>query len=155
MSPREGDTIHGGTLFTPTAVIRAENYTLLRGLVSPTLPKDKTFDELEAVLNAHFEPKALVTAEQFHFYRRDQGAEETIANFVAPLRKLAARCKFPDTFLNEALRDRLVCGLRDEATQKRLLSEADLTLDSAIQLAQSLGNRSRSSRSLRHSHYVT
>ena len=32
----------------------------------------------------------------------------------------------------------MVCGLRDEATQKRLLSEADLTLDSAIQLAQSL-----------------
>ena len=70
-------------------VIGAENYTLLRGLVSPTLPKDKTFDELEAVLKAHFEPKALVIAERFRFYRRDQGAEESIANFVAPLRKFA------------------------------------------------------------------
>ena len=113
-------------------VIGAETYTLLRGQVSPILPKDKTLEELETVLKAHFEPKSLVIAERFRFYRRSQTAEETTAQFVAAMRKLAASCQFGD-FL---LRDQLVCRLKDEATQTRLLSEANLTLDSAIELAQ-------------------
>ena len=118
-------------------VIGAENYTLLRGLVAPTLPKDKTYAELKQVLKGHFEPKAVVIAERFRFYRRNQEAEETIAEFVATLRKLAAECKF-ENFLEQALRDRLVCGLRDETIQRRLLSEADLTLENAIRIAQSM-----------------
>ena len=36
------------------------------------------------------------------------------------------------------MRDRLVCGLRDEAYQKRLLSERELTLDKALQISQSM-----------------
>lgn len=36
------------------------------------------------------------------------------------------------------MRDRLVCGLRSESTQKRLLSEADLTLARAVEIAQSM-----------------
>ena len=36
----------------------------------------------------------------------------------------------------EALRDRFVCGVRSESIQKRLLSEADLTISKAIELAQ-------------------
>ena len=35
------------------------------------------------------------------------------------------------------MRDRLVCGLRDEDTQKRLLSEEDLTFVCAMEMAQS------------------
>ena len=38
----------------------------------------------------------------------------------------------------EALRDHLVCGLRSESTQKRLLSEADLMLTQAVKIAQSM-----------------
>ena len=34
------------------------------------------------------------------------------------------------------MRDRLVCGLRDEDTQKRLLSEEDLTFARATEIAQ-------------------
>ena len=34
------------------------------------------------------------------------------------------------------MRDRLVCGLRDEDTQKRLLSEEDLTFACATEIAQ-------------------
>ena len=48
------------------------NYSLLRSLLSPTLPKDKTFDELVQTLGDHFEPKPVVIAERFHFHRRNQ-----------------------------------------------------------------------------------
>ena len=39
--------------------------------------------------------------------------------------------------MNEAMRDRPVCGLRDEDTQKRLLSEEDLTFARSTEIAQS------------------
>lgn len=42
--------------------------------------------------------------------------------FVAALHKLAEHCEFGDV-LNDSLRDRLVCGLRNEAIQKKLLTE--------------------------------
>ena len=56
---------------------------------------------------------------------------------MAELRRLATHCDFGD-YLQQALRDRLVCGIRHENTQKRLLSEADLTLSRAIDIARSI-----------------
>ena len=44
------------------------SYWLVRSLVAPVSPKDKTFDELAAVLPAHFEPKPNVIAERFRFH---------------------------------------------------------------------------------------
>ena len=57
--------------------------------------------------------------------------------YVAELRRLATTCDFGE-YLDQALRDRLVCGLRSEATQKSLLSEADLDLARAVKVAQSM-----------------
>lgn len=39
--------------------------------------------------------------------------------------KLAASCKF-DKFLDEALRDRFLCGLKSAAIQNKLLAEGVL-----------------------------
>ena len=50
------------------------------------------------------------------------------------LRHLARTCDFGQ-FLEEALRDRLVCGLNSGSIQKKLLSENDLTLQRAIDIA--------------------
>ena len=60
-----------------------------------------------------------------------------MAMYVAELRRLATHCAF-EAYLEEALRDRLVCDLRSESTQKRLLSEANLTLPRAVEVAQSM-----------------
>ena len=90
-------------------------------------------DEIVAVLTKHFEPTRSVIAECFHFRRRSQTANETIAEYVAALRRAALYCDF-GAFLEDALRDRLVGGLRNEAMQKRLLSEKNLTLNKAVEL---------------------
>jgi len=50
---------------------------------------------------------------------------------VAELRRLAFNFEFGN-FLDEALCDCLVCGIRDEAAQHRSLAEADLTLVRAM-----------------------
>ena len=76
-------------------------------------------------------------AERFHFHRRNQAPEESVADFLAQLRRLATFCEFGD-HLNEALRDRFVCGLKSEVMQKRLLSEVDLTLKRAVEIAQGI-----------------
>ena len=55
--------------------------------------------------------------------------------FVSQLHSLSENCGFGDT-LEDMLRDRLVCGIRDNAIQKRLLSEHDLNFAKAVQLAQ-------------------
>ena len=36
------------------------------------------------------------------------------------------------------LRDRLVCGIHDQRTQRRLLAETDLTLHKAFEVAQAI-----------------
>ena len=53
---------------TLLTLIGPESYQILRSLLSPALPKDKTFEELVTVLKGHFEPRALIIAERFRFY---------------------------------------------------------------------------------------
>ena len=98
----------------------------------------------------YHEPKKVVMAARFTFHQRLQQPGESVAMYLAELRKLAVPCEFGES-LDEALRDRLVCGLRDEAYQKRLLSECELTLDKALQIAQSLETADVNARALRGS----
>ena len=119
------------------SVIGSKTYSLICDLVAPAHPKQKTFTNLVDVLKKHFEPKPLVIAERFTFHRRNQGLNELILEYLAELRRLATHCEFED-YLNQALRDRLVCGLRSENIQKRLLSEANPTLARAVELAHGM-----------------
>ena len=102
------------------SVIGGKTYSLLRDLLAPEKPQDKSLSVLFKKLKEHYEPKPLVIAERFYFHRRDQGANESIAEYIAELRRLATNCEFGE-YLNDALRDRLVCGLRNTGIQKRLL----------------------------------
>ena len=86
------------------------------------------------MLLAHFRPKPLLIVEQFRFYQRNQAAGESVHDFLADLRHLAITCEFED-FLNQALCDRFVCGLRAEGMQKRLLTKPDLNIARALELA--------------------
>ena len=117
--------------------IGGKTYALLSNLLAPQKPSTKSFNELSTILKDHFKPKPVIIAERFHFHRRNQAAGETVAEYLAELRRLATHCEFKD-YLSEALRDRLVCGLRSESIQKNLLACADLMLAKAIEVAQSM-----------------
>ena len=56
-------------------------------------------------------------AEWFKFYRRDQLEGKSIVQFVLELKRLSFKCEF-GLFLEEAMHDRLVCGLRNVHFQK-------------------------------------
>ena len=131
-------------------LLGAKNYSLLRNLVAPENPKDKTYNELVEKLKAHFEPKPLVIAERFNFYRRVQASGESVADFVAALRQLARKCEF-GTFLDQAIRDKLVCGLRSESIQRKLLTEEGLTTSRAVEIAQGMESATTKAREIKES----
>ena len=60
-----------------------------------------------------------------------------MADFVTELHALAEFCNYDET-LNNMLRDRIVCGVRDEHIQRCLLAEGNLTLQKALDIAQSM-----------------
>lgn len=94
-------------------VIGVKAYALLSDLLAPDKPATKSYTELVEVLKTHLKPKRLVLAERFRFHQRMQEEGETVAAYMAALRRLADKCEY-GTHLSQALRDRLVCGLRDE-----------------------------------------
>ena len=133
------------------STVGARHYDLLREKLAPVLPKSKPLDDLKEILRGYYEPKRLEIAERFVFYRRTQGPTESVSEYLAELRKCIVHYKFHADRVDEVLRDQLVCGLRNETVQKNLLSEDKLTLDKALQLAQSMEAADLSSKSLKDS----
>ena len=120
-------------------------YGVLRNLLSPNKPQDKTFDELKKELKGHYAPEHSEIAERFRFHKRNQLSTESLSQYVAELKKLASSCNFGN-YLDDALRDRFVCGIAHEGIQKRLLAthsdssapDTKLTFKKAFDIAQSV-----------------
>ena len=68
-------------------------------------------------MEKYLKPKPLVITERYKFHKRNQKDGETVALYLAELKRLGERCKFGE-FLEDALHDRLVCGLRSKAIQR-------------------------------------
>jgi len=66
------------------------------------------------------------------FWTASQEENESVSDFVVPLKKLASTCSF-GAFLEEALRNRLMSGLHSKMskTQRHLLEVRELTFTAA------------------------
>ena len=124
-------------LFLILTLMGASTLKLLSNLIAPHEPGEISYTQVVEKLTSHFKPKTLKISKHFRFYKRNQSRGESVANYLAELRRLALTCEFGN-FLDEALCDKFVCGLIDEAIQRRLLAEADLTLTKALTLAQAM-----------------
>eukprot|EP00731_Ephydatia_muelleri_P012303 Em0006g1197a len=113
----------------------ASTYQLIRSLVAPSKPTDKALDELYGIVKEHLAPAPSSIMQRYTFNARSQKEGESGAEFVAELRRIAQHCEF-GTVLEDLLRDRLVCGLRDDRAQRRLLAESKLTFAKAFEIAQ-------------------
>ena len=132
------------------SVVGATTYRLLRNLCTPDKPGDKTYEELVQKLTVHYKPTPSETMERFKFHSRFRKQGESVATFISQLRALAEYCNFGET-LEPMLRDRLVCGIGDDATQKRLLAEPVLTYKKATELALSMERAVKNVRELKQS----
>ena len=79
-------------------------------------------------------PNPSPIVKRFEFNSRCQKEGESIAVFVAELRKIAEHCEFVPV-LSDMLRDRLVCGTRVKTIQRRFLVEPALTFEKALDTA--------------------
>ncbi|XP_049523897.1 uncharacterized protein LOC119454128 [Dermacentor silvarum] len=123
-------------------------YKTLKDLLLPATPAEKSLEDLVKVLSDHYEPASRIIAERFRFNRRYQAEGETVATFAVALKHLAAKCKY-GTFLDDALRDRFVAGLRNPAIQTGLLKKKELSFESACDFAKSVEMAEQESRGFR------
>ena len=118
-------------------VIGSSSYKLLRSLISPQKPGDKTLEELITVLQRHHSPTPSEIVQRYRFNTHYRQQAETIATFVSELRSIAEFCNYGES-LNDMLRDRLVCGINDSAIQRRLLAEDKLSFTKAMEISQGM-----------------
>ena len=90
--------------------------------------------------------------ERYHFHKCDLAAGETIAEYEAALQNLATHCEF-EGYLEQALHDRFVCGIRNEAICRRLLAEKELKLSKALEQALSMEAAEKNARFVKGSKY--
>ena len=77
------------------------------------------------------------TFERYTFNSRNQEENESIDAYVTALRTLSKTCNFCDCMHNSIIRDRIVLGMKDKRTRKRLLRERKLTMKTCTDLCES------------------
>ena len=130
--------------------VGSKTYGLLRSLVAPKKPADKSFDDLVKTMKDHQNPKPSEIVQRFKFHTCVRKSNQTVGVFVAELRRLSEHCNFGDK-LEDALRDRIVCGIQDERIQRRLLAETTLTFTKALEIAQSMETAAKNTADLQGS----
>ena len=68
------------------------------------------------------------TYERYVFNKRDQQQDESFDSYLSALRSLIKTCNF-GTLQDDLLRDRVVLGIRENSTRKKVLAESKLTLE--------------------------
>lgn len=122
-------------------VIGSETYSVLRALLSPSKPSETEYGAIIACLKAHFEPGVSPIVARYQFHNCCRAPSESASAFLKRLREASGPCDFGAT-LDEAIRDRLVCGINNAAMTRRLLGESSLTLKSATDIVLAMESAS-------------
>lgn len=75
-------------------VVGPEAYEVLKSLVVPASPGEKSYAVLKRLLIEHYSPKSSVIAERCKFNRRVQDEHESVEDFIVELKHLARKCDF-------------------------------------------------------------
>ena len=103
-------------------------------------PDDKF--KLKLVLDKfqqHIEPQVNSYLARYNFHKSRQTADESVDEFVARLRVLAAKCKFADVGETHVrLIEQIIVGTKHVAVQEKLLEKGDAlsSLDAALDIAR-------------------
>ena len=111
-------------------------FKLLKSLVAPTKPGEKTYEQLCEALTKHFQPMINRTAERYRFHTRVQRSSESINDYLAALKQLSLNCNFEQD-LEQQLCDVFIRGMYKKETRTRLISQPDITLAKAVKMATS------------------
>ena len=129
----------------------ATTYKLIRCLTAPKKPSEVSIAELMKLAASHFHPQPSLAIQHFRFNSRMHQAGKSVAVYLAKLKRSFEHCKFGNT-LEDTLRDRIVYGIQDQRTQRRLLAEHELTLKKAFEVAQAIESADTQVQELQHPH---
>ena len=117
-------------------IVGPKTYGLLKNLILPKTPESATYTEAVKAIKEHYKPQKNPIYERFVFYKRNQKSGESIADYVASIKALAATCEFGSN-LEEMLRDRFIQGIANGETQHYLLTDATMDFTRAVSIAKS------------------
>ena len=92
------------------------------------------------------------TLERYRFGNRSQAEGEDFSRYLSELRRLMKSCGYCQDCEPSILRDRIIIGIRDEATRDELLKVSDLTLQRCVELCEAGQAASAHKSSLRSEH---
>lgn len=104
-------------------------------LLSLTDAEKNNPDDIISKMDDYFIPKTNLSVACHRFNTRIQLDNENFDSFLNELRKLAADCDF-GTLQDRLIKDRIVCGIKDQRVKDRLLREADLTLTNTVNICK-------------------
>ena len=130
--------------------IGSATYGVLKALLSPELPQDLSYEELIETLTRYYVVKKSIVVARYEFYNCTQKENQNVKDFVVEIKRKAALCNF-GTSLNEALRDRLLCGLiGDELVQVLLAVGDSLSFDEAVKIAAAHESADKETKKIKH-----
>nr|KAG5710284.1 hypothetical protein BaRGS_009000 [Batillaria attramentaria] len=113
-------------------------YKQLANLAAQQNPKTDinslTMDQIVEFMKEQFDPKLFIVRERFKFWSNmERKPGETLQELAARIRQDAATCDFPSILdpQDEALRQRFICSVNNEAVLKALFKVKDTELDFA------------------------
>ena len=92
-------------------------------------------DILFLKFDEYCKPRKNLKIDRHRFLTRDQLPNESVDQYVTELRTLAASCEWGD-LKDDLICSRIVSGIQSKTVRERLLREADLKLDKAIELSK-------------------
>jgi len=103
-------------------------FDLLTSLASPKQISALKLKDIYEMLTSHFSlgPSVIAAFNQFH--KRDQQSGETVSSSFGP------DCQF-GAALDRMLRDRFVCGMKEDGLQRAFLAETELYIKCAVNRA--------------------
>ena len=110
-------------------LLSAEVYSILTSLCLPAKVADKKLSEICDLLRKYFQPALSQVSATFNFHQLKQKENESTADFIIRLKRLAVRCEFAD-HLDRALRDQFIAGLSSSSTRNFLLTKEDTSAQS-------------------------
>ena len=117
------------------ACLGTEAFEVCQAMPFDTEADRQDIDKLIEAFERHCVGEINISYERYVLNRRAQDLGETFDSFLSDIRRLIRSCEYGD--LEESIiRDRIVIGIRDDSTRRKLLQIRKLTLASAIDVCR-------------------
>lgn len=110
------------------ASLDSETFERLKIHVSPQSLSDIKFGQIKESLIHIYDRPVNHRTERFHLHTLVQESGQTVSEYIHILKTQANKCKYGD-FIEEAMIDQLIFGVRDVNIRKKLLARDKLDYD--------------------------